>query len=177
MATADNAEHEGEAPSRVVLKRQRSRHGETKDIALTFNRKAPTVHTGRAQSASTAGRQRQAPGGSPRNVGQSSTGSRRRGCGLSVDKKPTARRKTSKRDSRLRFEMLNAFVDTGMADLSRAELAVWLILYRDTKRDGTARASLDDLARRGGIESTNGKPSGRPTGSPEDASGLSTAGD
>ncbi len=48
--------------------------------------------------------------------------------------------------------MLNAFVDTGMADLSRAELAVWLILYRDTKRDGTARASLDDLARRGGID-------------------------
>ena len=38
-----------------------------------------------------------------------------------------------------------------MADLSRAELAVWLILYRDTKRDGTARASLDDLARRGGM--------------------------
>ena len=47
--------------------------------------------------------------------------------------------------------LLNAFVDTGMADLSRAELAVWLILYRDTKRDGTARASLDDLARRGGM--------------------------
>ena len=56
-----------------------------------------------------------------------------------------------KRASRLRFEILNAFVDTGMADLSRAELAVWLILYRDTKRDGTARASLDDLARRGGM--------------------------
>ena len=48
--------------------------------------------------------------------------------------------------------MLNAFVDTGMVDLSRAELAVWLILYRDTKRDGTARASLDDLARRGGMD-------------------------
>jgi hypothetical protein len=47
--------------------------------------------------------------------------------------------------------MLNAFVDTGMADLSRAELAVWLILYRDTKRDGTVRTSLDDLARRGGM--------------------------
>ena len=30
-------------------------------------------------------------------------------------------------------------------------MAVWLILYRDTKRDGTARASLDDLARRGGM--------------------------
>jgi hypothetical protein len=59
--------------------------------------------------------------------------------------------KTAKRVSRLRFEMLNAFVDSGMADLSRAELAVWCILFRDTKRDGTARASLDDLARRGGM--------------------------
>jgi DNA-binding MarR family transcriptional regulator len=59
--------------------------------------------------------------------------------------------KIAKRVSRLRFELLNAFVDTGMVDLSRAELAVWLILYRDTKQDGTARASLDDLARRGGM--------------------------
>jgi DNA-binding MarR family transcriptional regulator len=59
--------------------------------------------------------------------------------------------KTSRRESRLRFETLNAFVDSDMADLSRAELAVWLILYGDTKRDGTARASLDDLARRGGM--------------------------
>jgi DNA-binding MarR family transcriptional regulator len=64
---------------------------------------------------------------------------------------PTARR-TTKRFSRLRFETLNAFVDSGMADLSRAELSVWLILYRDTKRDGAARASLDDLARRGGMD-------------------------
>src|SRR5580698_3593636 len=64
----------------------------------------------------------------------------------------TARRTTSKRASRLRFELLNAFVDSGMADLSRAELAVWFILYRDTKKDGTARTSLDDLARRGGMD-------------------------
>jgi hypothetical protein len=64
---------------------------------------------------------------------------------------PTARRKTTKRRSRLRFETLNAFVDTGMADLSRAELAVWLILFRDTKRDGTVRTSLNDLAGRGGM--------------------------
>jgi hypothetical protein len=64
---------------------------------------------------------------------------------------PTVRRKTTKRVSRLRFEMLNAFVDSGMADLSRAELGIWLILFRDTKRDSIARASLDDLARRGGM--------------------------
>jgi DNA-binding MarR family transcriptional regulator len=48
--------------------------------------------------------------------------------------------------------MLNAFVDTGMADLSRAELAVWLVLFRDTKPSGTARASLDDIAKRAGID-------------------------
>jgi DNA-binding MarR family transcriptional regulator len=68
--------------------------------------------------------------------------------------KPTARRKTTQRQSRLRFELLNAFVDSGMADLSRAELAVWLALYRDARRDGTARTSVADLARRGGMERT-----------------------
>jgi DNA-binding MarR family transcriptional regulator len=61
-------------------------------------------------------------------------------------------RRTTKRRSSLRFEVLNAFVDGGLADLSRAELAVWLCLYRDTKPGGTARASLDDLARRGGMD-------------------------
>jgi DNA-binding MarR family transcriptional regulator len=63
-----------------------------------------------------------------------------------------ARRKTTKRVSRLRFEMLNAFVDSGMADLSRAELALWLILYRDTKPSGIAQASLGDIAHRAGID-------------------------
>src|SRR5262245_42646303 len=63
-----------------------------------------------------------------------------------------SRRKSTKRASRLRFEVLNAFVDGGMIGLTRAELAVWLILYRDTKRDGTARASLGDIARRAGID-------------------------
>lgn len=63
-----------------------------------------------------------------------------------------ARRPMKKRESQLRFEILNSFVDSGMADLKRAELAVWLILYRDTKPNGLARASLDDLARRGGFD-------------------------
>ena len=72
---------------------------------------------------------------------------------MTNDAKPPARRTTSKRRSELRFEILNAFVDDGgMIGLSRAELAVWLILYRDTKRGGTARASLADLARRAGID-------------------------
>jgi hypothetical protein len=46
---------------------------------------------------------------------------------------PPARRKSTKQASGLRVEILNAFTDRGMADLSRGELAVWLILYRDTK--------------------------------------------
>jgi hypothetical protein len=53
-----------------------------------------------------------------------------------------------------RFAVLNAFVDFGLADLSRAEIAVWLVLYRDT-RDGTARTSYDDLARRAGLNRRN----------------------
>ncbi|TWT37017.1 hypothetical protein KOR34_19630 [Posidoniimonas corsicana] len=46
--------------------------------------------------------------------------------------------------------MLNAFVDVTMADLCRGDIAVWLVLYRDT-RDGTARASQADIARRAGL--------------------------
>jgi hypothetical protein len=67
-------------------------------------------------------------------------------------KETTTWPKTSKRQSRLRFEILNAFVDEGMVSLNRAELATWLVLYRDTKGDGTARASLADIARRAGID-------------------------
>jgi DNA-binding MarR family transcriptional regulator len=53
-----------------------------------------------------------------------------------------------------RFAVLNAFVDFTLADLSRREIAVWLVLYRDT-RDGSARTSYDDLARRGGLNRRN----------------------
>jgi len=71
---------------------------------------------------------------------------------VSEGSNPPAKRKTTKRASRLRFELLNAFVDSGMADLSWGELAVWHTVYRDTKRDGTARTSLSDIARRGGMD-------------------------
>jgi DNA-binding transcriptional ArsR family regulator len=53
-----------------------------------------------------------------------------------------------------RFAMLNAFVDFALSELSRAEIAVWLVLYRDT-REGTARTSYDDLARRTGLNRRN----------------------
>jgi len=49
-----------------------------------------------------------------------------------------------------RFRILNAFVDCSMADLTRAELATWMILYRDT-RDGIARAAQSDIATRAGL--------------------------
>ena len=49
-----------------------------------------------------------------------------------------------------RFAVLNAFVDGTMATLKPSERAVWLVLFRDTKRDGTARTSERDIARRAG---------------------------
>jgi CRP-like cAMP-binding protein len=49
-----------------------------------------------------------------------------------------------------RFAVLNGFVDAGMRGLSRAELHVWLALYRDT-RNGTARTSAADIANRAGL--------------------------
>lgn len=59
--------------------------------------------------------------------------------------------KRDRRKQRDRFGLLNAFVDCGMVGLSRSELATWLVLYRDT-RDGTARTSATDIARRIGTD-------------------------
>jgi hypothetical protein len=50
-----------------------------------------------------------------------------------------------------RFATLNSFVDMGMADLTGAETKVWLILFRDTKSNGTSRTAQTDLARRAGL--------------------------
>lgn len=56
-----------------------------------------------------------------------------------------------RRRSRERFvSMLNPLVDLRLRELPRAELAVWLILYRD-ERGGLSRTSHADLARRGGL--------------------------
>jgi hypothetical protein len=57
--------------------------------------------------------------------------------------------KAARRSVGERFRVLNNFVDFTLAELSRAEFAVWLILYRDT-RDGTARTRMADIARRAG---------------------------
>ena len=46
-----------------------------------------------------------------------------------------------------RFAVLNAFVDTAAGKLTRSEILVWLVLYRDT-RNGVAGTSQADIARR-----------------------------
>jgi hypothetical protein len=51
-----------------------------------------------------------------------------------------------------RFAGLNAFTDYSLAGLTGAETKVWLILFRDTKKSGTARTGQADLARRAGID-------------------------
>ncbi len=61
-----------------------------------------------------------------------------------------AKGKPARRKAGDRFAMLNAFVDFTLAGLTRNEIAAWLVLYRDTKPDGTARTSQADLARRAG---------------------------
>lgn len=50
-----------------------------------------------------------------------------------------------------RFHSVNAVCDYDLAEFSGAETKVWLLLWRDTKRDGLARTGRTDLARRAGI--------------------------
>jgi len=61
-----------------------------------------------------------------------------------------AKGNTGRRKAADRFAVLNAFVDWTAAGLTRAEVPVWLILFRDKKPDGIARTSQADLARRAG---------------------------
>jgi predicted transcriptional regulator len=68
--------------------------------------------------------------------------------------KPKGKPGGGKTKARERFAVLNAFVDFALAGLSRREIAVWLVLYRDV-RDGSARTSYDDLARRAGLNRRN----------------------
>lgn len=50
-----------------------------------------------------------------------------------------------------RFRTINDFADFTLRELDRAEIAVWLLLWRDTRPDGLARTAQSDLARRAGI--------------------------
>ena len=65
--------------------------------------------------------------------------------------KPKGASCTARARSGERFRTLNAFVDFTMADLKPSERAVWFVLFRDTKRDGIARTSERDIARRAGV--------------------------
>jgi predicted DNA-binding transcriptional regulator len=64
--------------------------------------------------------------------------------------KTEPKEKANRRKAGDRFRILNAFADFTLAGLNRNEIAVWLLLWRDT-RDGTARTSQADLARRAGV--------------------------
>ena len=62
----------------------------------------------------------------------------------------TATQKPQNKSARDRFAIINDFVDFTLGSLSESEVAVWLVLWRDTK-DGTARTAQTDIARRAGI--------------------------
>lgn len=49
-----------------------------------------------------------------------------------------------------RFQVLNSFVDAAMRGVSDRAVRAWLVLYRDTKPNGTAATGLTDIARRAG---------------------------
>jgi len=59
-----------------------------------------------------------------------------------------AKGKPAHRKTGDRFAVVNAFLDFSAGELSRAEALTWLLLWRDTKPDGTAKTSIADLARR-----------------------------
>jgi hypothetical protein len=65
-----------------------------------------------------------------------------------AESKPKGKR--SRRHTADRFGVLNAFTDCTLATLPRNDLAVWLVLWRDT-RNGTACTAQTDLARRTGV--------------------------
>ena len=69
---------------------------------------------------------------------------------LDTDPAPRGRPKISQRTGD-RFAVLNGFVDFALATVHRTDAAVWLVLYRDTQRDGIAQTGKTDIARRAGV--------------------------
>ena len=65
-----------------------------------------------------------------------------------ANQRPRGGHKDSKHNGR--FEVLNAFVDGSLAQCTKAEAAVWLVLYRDTK-GGTAKTGQTWIAKRAGV--------------------------
>jgi len=66
---------------------------------------------------------------------------------LTPDRPPPGK---AKRAAAGRWRTFNLFIDATLRTLPRAELAVWLTLYRDARPDGLARTGQADLARRAG---------------------------
>lgn len=66
--------------------------------------------------------------------------------------KPAASPLKNKQQSDSRFAVLNNFCDMTMRKLTRAEIVIWMLLFRDTKREGVARTAQTDLARRAGVK-------------------------
>ena len=58
--------------------------------------------------------------------------------------------RSKKSSSTGRFQILNNFIDFTSGSLSRSELLVWFVLFRDT-RNGVARTSQKWIAQRAGI--------------------------
>ena len=76
--------------------------------------------------------------------------SRNRTADENQDRETKPKMTENRRSSADRFSILNNFVDFTMHRLSRNEVAVWFVLYRDS-RDGIARTSQADIARRAGV--------------------------
>jgi len=70
-------------------------------------------------------------------------------AGTSTDRDDRKADEPKRKNTGDRFAVLNAFIDVTLAGLTRSEIAVWLILYRDT-RDGTVRTSQENIAKRSG---------------------------
>ena len=62
----------------------------------------------------------------------------------------STRKSQPKQSAPGRFRAINTFVDFSMHELTRAELATWLVLWRD-ERNGTARTSVSAIAIRAGL--------------------------
>lgn len=64
---------------------------------------------------------------------------------------PATPRPTGRSRARGRFAEVNGFIDYTLATLTPSAVAVWLVLWRDTKPDGLARTGQVDIARRAGV--------------------------
>jgi len=70
---------------------------------------------------------------------------------LPAQAKGPGRGKRNKGRTAGRFQIINLFLDATAQTLTPSQALVWVILWRDTKPEGTARTSCTDLARRAGV--------------------------